>query len=155
MNTAGVKPNKKTLTALMGACIAGKQYSAAVDVFSKIKNPDSYAISVGLKALCYAEKWNEALELINDQKSGQKMLTGKEVMMGYNNLLQRALESGAFSVAREAFVSFHDTFLRMFHAILLTHLHLTVARLDWLFGCRLHPLQNNVQSNDRSIKLAY
>jgi pentatricopeptide repeat protein len=110
MNTAGVKPNKKTLTALMGACIAGKQYSAAVDVFSKIKNPDSYAISVGLKALCYAEKWNEALELINDQKSGQKMLTGKEVMMGYNNLLQRALESGAFSVAREAFVSFNDIF---------------------------------------------
>lgn len=119
MNTAGVKPNKKTLTALMGACIAGKQYSAAVDVFSKIKNPDSYAISVGLKALCHAEKWNDALELITDQRSGQKVLTGKQVMLGYNNLLQRALESGAFDVARKAFVSFIVMNLRMFIVIML------------------------------------
>ena len=105
MNTAGVKPNKKTLTALMGACIAGKQYNAAVDVFSKIKNPDSYAISVGLKALCYAEKWDDAIILIDGQRSGQKTLSGKQVMIGYNTLLQQALESGAFDAARDAFVS--------------------------------------------------
>lgn len=105
MNTAGVKPNKKTLTALMGACIAGKQYNAAIDVFSKIKNPDSYAVSVGLKALCYGEQWAQALDLISDQRSGQKQLTGKQVMMGYNTLIQRALELENFNVAREAFVS--------------------------------------------------
>ena len=89
----------------MGACIAGKQYNAAVDVFSKIKNPDSYAISVGLKALCYAEKWDDAIILIDGQRSGQKTLSGKQVMIGYNTLLQQALESGAFDAARDAFVS--------------------------------------------------
>ena len=51
MNLAGVKPNKKTLTALMGACIAGKKYKAAADIFPKIKNPDNYAVSVGHEAL--------------------------------------------------------------------------------------------------------
>ncbi|KAL7488499.1 hypothetical protein ACHAW6_014093 [Cyclotella cf. meneghiniana] len=102
MNSAGVKPNKKTLTALMGACISGKQYDAAVDIYSKIKNPDSYAISVGLQALCYAGKFGAALELITDQKSGQKKLTGKQVMTGYNTLIMRTLEAGAFSDARNA-----------------------------------------------------
>jgi pentatricopeptide repeat protein len=106
MNSAGVKPNKKTLTALMGACIAGKQYDAAVDVYTKIKNPDSYAISVGLQALCYAQSFDSALEIITDQRSGQKQLTGKQVMMGYNNLIQRALEVGAFGAAKDALVSF-------------------------------------------------
>ena len=120
MNTAGVKPNMKTLTALMGACISGKQYNSAVDVFSKIKNPDDYAISVGLKALCYAERWEAALELLNDQRSAQKKLSGKQVMMGYNTLLQQALESGAFSTARDALVSFirdYDS-VRFIHQIL-------------------------------------
>lgn len=122
MNSAGVKPNKKTLTALMGACIAGKQYNAAVDVFSKIKNPDSYAISVGLKALCYAEKWDAALELITDQRSGRKMLTGRQVMTGYNNLLQCALESRAFDAAREAFVSVNvNIYLNLIMTILTPH----------------------------------
>mmetsp|Transcript_22966 Transcript_22966/g.49697 ORF Transcript_22966/g.49697 Transcript_22966/m.49697 type:complete len:1104 (+) Transcript_22966:265-3576(+) len=102
MNRAGVKPNKKTLTALMGACIAGRKYSAAADIFSKIKNPDSYSISVGLKAMCLAEKFDAALELITDERSGQKTLNGKQVMSGYNILIQEALYSGEFDVAREA-----------------------------------------------------
>lgn len=102
MNRAGVKPNKKTLTALMGACIAGKKYDAASDIFLKIKKPDSYSISVGLKAMCLSKKFDNALELITDQRSGQKMLTGKQVMSGYNSLIQEALYAGDYGVAREA-----------------------------------------------------
>lgn len=130
MNTAGVKPNKKTLTALMGACIAGKQYNAAVDVFFKIKNPDSYAMSVGLKALCHAEKWDDALELINDQKSGQKNLTGKQVMAGYNNLLQRSLESGSYDTARGAFVSINAMIFIQLTAYLTSLLLIAYSRPD-------------------------
>lgn len=107
MNRAGVKPNKKTLTALMSACIAGRKYDAAADIFRKIKNPDSYAISKGLQSLCLAGKFDDALELITDQRCGQKTLKGKQVMSGYNNLIQEALHSGEYVVAREAIVSLH------------------------------------------------
>ncbi|KAL7467566.1 hypothetical protein ACHAXS_007812 [Conticribra weissflogii] len=105
MNRAGVKPNKRTLTALMGACIAGGKYDAAVDIFRKIKNPDSYAISVGLQALCQNGSFSEAVALLSEHKSGQVKLTGKQVMAGYNNLLQCALNSDNFEVARIALVS--------------------------------------------------
>lgn len=105
MNQAGVRPNKKTLTALMGACIAGRKYEAAAEIFSKIKNPDSHAISVGLQALCMSGKLDAAVELINDQRSGQKTLSGKQVMSGFNNLLQSALESGEYDIARETLTS--------------------------------------------------
>ncbi len=107
MNLAGVKPNKKTLTALMGACIAGKNYGTAAKIFHTIKNPDSYAISVGLRALCLAGKFDAALELITNHRSGQGVLTGKQVMTGYNNLIQEALSSGEFNIAREALVSLY------------------------------------------------
>ncbi len=110
MNLAGVKPNKKTLTALMGACIAGRKYKVAADIFPKIKNPDSYAVSVGLHALCLAGKFCAALELITDQQSGQKMLKGKQVMSGYNTLIKEALRAGEFDVAREALVSFEKSY---------------------------------------------
>ena len=116
MNRAGVRPNKKTLTALMGACIAGKKFDAAADIFSKIKNPDSYAISVGLDALCLAGKFDAALELITEQRSGQKTLKGKQVMTGYNKLIEGALYAGELNVARDALVS-------AIHAYLHSSLH--------------------------------
>lgn len=105
MNQAGRRPNMITLTALMGACISGKKYEAAAEIFSKIKNPDSHAISVGLQALCMSGKFDDAVELITDQRSGQKTLSGKQVMSGFNNLLQSALQSGEYDIAREAFTS--------------------------------------------------
>lgn len=114
MNRAGVRPNKKTLTALMGACIAGKKYDVAANIFLKIKNPDSYALSVGLQALCLGGKLVEALELITEEQSGQKTLTGKQVMAGYNKLLHAALSSGELSVARKALVSISFGFLAYF-----------------------------------------
>jgi len=101
MNRAGVKPNKKTLTALMGACIAGKKYEAAANIFMKIKNPDSYAISVGLQALCLDGRFDAALELITEQRSGQKTLKGKQVMAGYNKLLEEGLHAGEYDIARD------------------------------------------------------
>jgi pentatricopeptide repeat protein len=109
MNLAGVKPDKKTLTATMGALIAGRKYGAAAKFFYTIKNPDSYAISVGLRALCLAGKFDAALELITNYRSGKDVLTGKQVMTGYNNLIQEALSSGEFNIAREALVSLHFT----------------------------------------------
>ena len=105
MNQAGVRPNKRTLTALMGACIAGRKYEAAAEIFSKIKKPDSHAISVGLQALCMSGKFGDAVELMNEERSGQKTLSGKQVMSGFNSLLQSALESGEYDIARQALTS--------------------------------------------------
>ena len=105
MNQAGVRPNKITLTALMGACISGRKYEAAAEIFSKIKNPDSYSISVGLQALCKSRQFDAAFELITDQRSGQKTLSGKQVMSGFNNLLQSALQSGEYTIARKSLTS--------------------------------------------------
>jgi len=105
MKLAGVKPNEKTLTSLMGACIGGKKYVTAAEIFTKIKQPDSYAISVGLRALCLAGKFDAALDLITEHRSGEKALKGKQVMTGYNTLIKEALDSGELEIAREALVS--------------------------------------------------
>ena len=105
MKLAGVKPNEKTLTSLMGACIGGKKYDTAAEIFTKIKQPDSYAISVGLRALCLAGKFDAALDLITEHRSGEKALKGKQVMTGYNTLIKEALDSGELEIAREALVS--------------------------------------------------
>ena len=111
MNRVGVKPNKKTLTALMGACIAWRKYEAAANIFTKIKNPDGYAVSVGLEALCLTGKLDGALELITEQRCGQKALKGKQVMGAYNKLLGEALFANEYNVAREALVSLVCVFL--------------------------------------------
>ena len=105
MNRAGIRPNEKTLTALMGACLASKKYDAAIDIFAKIKRPDSYTISVGLRALCAGGQFDEALELVTEQRSGQAALSGKQVMVGYNTLIKEALLAGEYNIAREALVS--------------------------------------------------
>merc|ERR1711966_519753 len=102
MNRAGIRPNEKTLTALMGACLASKKYDAAIDIFAKIKRPDSYTISVGLRALCAGGQFDEALELVTEQRSGQAALSGKQVMVGYNTLIKEALLAGEYNIAREA-----------------------------------------------------
>jgi len=101
MNRVGVKPNKKTLTALMSAMLAGRKYDAASDIFTKIRSPDSYAISVGLQALCYAGRFEQAQNLLAGQKCGQKALKGKQVMDGYNVLLRSSLGAGDFNMARD------------------------------------------------------
>mmetsp|Transcript_39912 Transcript_39912/g.96065 ORF Transcript_39912/g.96065 Transcript_39912/m.96065 type:complete len:1105 (+) Transcript_39912:280-3594(+) len=138
MNRAGVKPNKKTLTALMGACIAGRKYDAAANIFSKIKNPDGFAMSVGLKALCLAGNFDAALELITEQRSGHKILKGKQVMAGYTNLIEEALFSRDFDVAREAltgllragYIPSKATFIAMIEGLdLQTDMPLTSAAM--------------------------
>lgn len=148
MKLAGVKPNEKTLTALMGACIGGKRYDTAAEIFTKIKNPDSYAISVGLRALCLAGKFDAALDLITEHRSGEKALKGKQVMAGYNTLLKEALNSGEIDIARDALVSvFLVSFSRLFDEDndVLTFTRHTSS--DWFIASWLHSFEVNIQCN--------
>jgi hypothetical protein len=66
MHRAGVRPNKKTLTAFMGTCLSSKKYEAAIDIFAKMKKPNSYAILVGLQALCHGRAFGKVLALITN-----------------------------------------------------------------------------------------
>eukprot|EP01083_Nonionella_stella_P318318 1162847_1 len=49
MTFAGVKPNMKTLTSLMGACLSAENYKYALEVYGKINNPDGYAVMLGIR----------------------------------------------------------------------------------------------------------
>lgn len=52
MAANGVKPNLKTMTSVMGACMAAKRYDLAYQIYQRIDAPDGYAMTQGLRALC-------------------------------------------------------------------------------------------------------
>lgn len=101
MNFAGVKPNFKTLTALMGACISDDKYSYALDVYKKMKCPDGYAQSLAIRAHCGLDDFGAALEMIQNKEE----LSGKQIMKSYNYIIGSALNKGDFTSALMAMVS--------------------------------------------------
>lgn len=102
MNTVGVKPNMKTLTAVMVACLSSNQPSLAVDVYYKIDKPDGYAITQGIQALCKNGKLIDAANIIITQKEGT--ISGKQMMYNYHTLLTSALEQDQYDLAKDIFV---------------------------------------------------
>ena len=101
MTLAGVKPNMKTLTALVGACLTGKSYKYALDVYKKIAKPDGYAMMLGVRAHCETGEFETAIKMVD----GNKMMSGKQTMSSYNYIIKSALESMNYSVAQDAMVS--------------------------------------------------
>ena len=103
MTLSGVKPNYKTLTALMGACISAGELEYAFDVFKKIENPDGYAKMLLIRAYCDYQDYNSAFSVLDAQ--GENRLLGKEVMSSYNYIIQSSLLNRQFHSGREAMVS--------------------------------------------------
>lgn len=101
MNFAGVKPNMKTLTALMGACISDDKYRNALDVYNKMKTPDGYAKSLAIRGYCGVDDFETALEMIQSDD-----LSGKETIASYNYMIGCALNKKDFKTACNAMVSF-------------------------------------------------
>jgi pentatricopeptide repeat protein len=99
MNFAGVKPNMKTLTALMGACISDNKHSNAVEIFKKMKVPDGYAKSLCIKAYCGLSDFETALNMIEDDD-----LSGRETMTSYNYMMGCALNESDFKTALSTMV---------------------------------------------------
>ena len=105
MNIAGVKPNLKTLTALMGACLSSGKAELASDVFSRIDAPDGYALQMGIRSICAKGDLASASELLVKQLVGNNQMTGKQIMDSFQTLIQTSLELEDFSIARQTFVS--------------------------------------------------
>lgn len=103
MSAIGVKPNMKTLTSLMGACLSSDRPELAAEVYKRIENPDGYAMSIGLKALCRSGDLEYAANVLSDQRRGSRTLSGKQLMEGYESIITTALKSGEYEMARGMF----------------------------------------------------
>mmetsp|Transcript_13730 Transcript_13730/g.15770 ORF Transcript_13730/g.15770 Transcript_13730/m.15770 type:complete len:1069 (-) Transcript_13730:152-3358(-) len=105
MKQAGIKPNLKTLTALMGACLSADEPIRAIEIFNQVKSSsvtlDGQALAKGLRAYCDAGNFTEASEILSYQSDGYKEMKGRQIMEGYNYLLHSSLEAENFQVARD------------------------------------------------------
>ncbi|KAL3913808.1 MAG: hypothetical protein SGILL_006345, partial [Bacillariaceae sp.] len=101
MKGLGIKPNLKTMTALMGACLKAGKPDLAVDIFRRIPNPDGYAVSQGVVALAESGNVKEALSMLADSKSVAGKLEGKRLTMVYDGMLQKSVTSDDYATARE------------------------------------------------------
>jgi len=104
MKIAGIKPNIKTLTALMGACMSSGKYALATEVYKQIEVPDAVAKSKGVEAFCLEANFDKAMEILTS-KEGPEM-SGKQQMMAHGHLLRNSLMGGNMKVARDAFKAF-------------------------------------------------
>jgi pentatricopeptide repeat protein len=105
MKIAGVKPNIKTLTALMGACMSSGKYTLATEVYRQVEKPDSFAMSKGVEAFCLNGDFEEAFKILSD-KECVKGLSGKQQMMAYGHLLRTSLAGGNMKVGRATLKAF-------------------------------------------------
>jgi pentatricopeptide repeat protein len=100
MKTIGIKPNLKTLTALLGACLAAQKPELAVDVFRRIPDPDTFAVTQGLIAMAKAGQCDKVLTMLLDRESMAGKLRGKGLMKVYETLFQASIGAGNYAVAR-------------------------------------------------------
>ena len=106
MTSKGIKPNIKTLTAVIGACLASKEPELAAQVFEKIDQPDGYALAQGIRALCDnggAQSLSRAAILLESQTPEQCLLSGKQMMLSYQQILEAALKEMDYPLARRMF----------------------------------------------------
>lgn len=103
MSGLGVKPNLKTLTALMGACLASDKFDLAATIYRKIDNPDGYAMSQGIRAFCGTGEFQAAIGILTSQKRGKHAISGKQLMLAYKNLIDAALARRDYETARFAY----------------------------------------------------
>lgn len=113
MKKVGVKPNLKTLTALMSACLYSEQINYALDVYSQICKIagestsgsfklDGFVLTLALRAHCQNGDFVSASEILTSQKDGYSEMTGKEIMSSYNYLINASLQQREYDVARSA-----------------------------------------------------
>jgi pentatricopeptide repeat protein len=107
MNMAGVVPNLKTMTAVMCSCLSSGVTNLAVEVYKQIKKPDGIAMSKGLEAMCYEGQFEEVATALHAQwRKRGSVMSGKQIMQGYNQLLRQALSQGNLTFARTALTQF-------------------------------------------------
>jgi hypothetical protein len=104
MTFSGVKPNMKTLTALMSASLSAGKFDYAIDVYKKISKPDGLAMTLALRGYCDKGDFENVLSILRSQRSNQHVLSGRQIMSSYNYLLMKTLEASDFGRAQDAMV---------------------------------------------------
>jgi pentatricopeptide repeat protein len=107
MKQAGVIPNLKTLTALLSACLSSEKTDLAVEVFKQISKPDNVAMSKGIEAMCYEGHFEEVMSTLYQQwRMRGSVMSGKEIVVGYDRLLRESLRQGRLETAKRAMTDF-------------------------------------------------
>lgn len=101
MNQMGLAPNLKTMTALVGACLAADKPDLAYDIYKRISEPDGYAMTQGIRALGAQGRIGDALSMLESKQA--RRLTGKQVMFTYERMIQHCLKKRDFFGARSTF----------------------------------------------------
>ena len=100
MKAIGVKPNMKTLTAVVGACLSANKPDLAAQVYHRIESPDGIAMLQGLRAFCEGGDMASASAMVYQLKGRGHDMTGKQVMLSYSAVIKAALEKKDFDTAR-------------------------------------------------------
>jgi len=105
MNSLGIKPNIKTMTALLSACLSAEEPELAVDIYRSIPTPDSYAVMKGLLALSQAGKGDEALAMLSEKGTIAGSIQGKQLNKVYKALFKNSIETKEYTLARRVLTS--------------------------------------------------
>ena len=109
MVAAGVKPNLKTFTSLLGGCLSSGKTSYAIDIFGKITEPDGYALQLGIRAFSDAGDFSSATGILRDQRDGRREMSGKQVTESYSFIIESALRQRNYEVAKDALTESLDS----------------------------------------------
>ena len=104
MTFSGIKPNLKTLTALMGASLSAGKFDYALEVYEKIPNPDGYAMFLAIRGYCHKGDYDQVLTLLRSQRSGNMDMSGKQIILSYNYLLESSLSAAKYNRSIDAMV---------------------------------------------------
>jgi pentatricopeptide repeat protein len=100
MTGNGVRPNLKTLTAVMGACLSSGKAELAAQLYRKMDRPDGYATRQGVRALCQSGDVASAVEILEAQPRTSRLLSGRQMMASYEDLLCAAVARHEYSLGR-------------------------------------------------------
>lgn len=139
MNSFGIKPNMKTMTALLSACLSAEEPELAVDIYHRIPNPDSYAVTKGLMALSLAGKGDEALAMLSERGTVAGSIQGKSLNKIYISLFQNSIKVDDYKLARQVLKSLMGKgnipskyiFQRIFESMSLTLKEGLVANISY------------------------
>ena len=139
MNSLGIKANVKTMTALLSACLSAEEPELAVDIYRRIPNPDSYAVTKGIIALSLAGKGDEALAMLSEKGTVAERIQGKNLNNIYISLFQDSIKADDYDLARRVLKSLMGKgnipskviFQRIFESMSLTLKQGLVAKISY------------------------
>jgi pentatricopeptide repeat protein len=99
MSAKGIRPNVKTLTAVVGACLKGDKPDLAVKVYEKISQPDGHAMTQGIRAYCLDGNLQAAVKIVEEQKRHTRVMSGTDMMYSYRAIFQAACSQPDLLVA--------------------------------------------------------